>query len=91
MDPARSLAELEAVAARVGVVVRTEAFGDELLAGCTGLCRVRGRAMVFIDASQSVGARCRALARALSAIDLDGVFMRPALRRLIEASRTSGG
>jgi hypothetical protein len=89
VDPARGLAELEALAARLGVTVRIEEIGDELVSGGTGLCRVRGRPVVFIDVAQSVAARTRALARALSSFDLDGVFVRPALRRLIELSRTS--
>lgn len=89
MDPARGLAELEAVAARLGVTVRTEKIAEELLARCAGLCRLRGKPIVFIDISQSIAGRAWALARALSSFDLEGVFMRPSLRRFIELCRTS--
>jgi hypothetical protein len=79
------LSELETVAARLGVVLRVERLGDELGAR-GGLCRVRGRSLILIDASLSLTERISVLAGALSAFDVSLIHMPPVVRARIDSS-----
>jgi hypothetical protein len=87
----RLLAELEALAARVGVTVRAEPFGRGLLRGRGGLCWVRGSPLVVMDEALPVPDRIAVLARALAKLasegrfDPESVHMSPAVRACLEA------
>jgi hypothetical protein len=85
VTPPRVLHELEALAARIGLVVRAEPFGSGLLSGRGGLCWVRGRPLVVMDASLPVEDRIAVLARALARFDLDAVYVPPLVRARIES------
>jgi hypothetical protein len=87
MPATRLLAELQSLAARLGVTVRAEPFGGEILDGRGGLCRIRGQALVVMDAKLGTEDRIAVLAAALATFDLDGVFVAPVVRRRIEAAR----
>lgn len=90
MTPEGVLAELEALAARLGVPVRSEPFGRGLLEGRGGLCRVKGQALIVMDASLRVPDRIAVLAGALAQLDLAGLQIAPAVRERIEAARGAG-
>jgi len=81
------LAELEALAARLGVAVRREPFGKGVLEGRGGLCWVKGRPLVVMDEKLPVAERIGVLAGALAEFDLDSVHMMPAVRQTIESAR----
>jgi hypothetical protein len=89
VTPSRVLAELEALAARLGVAVRVEAFGQGVMQGRGGLCWVDGKALVVMDQRLSVADRIAILARALSKFDVDAVSVAPAVRDRI-ASEAAG-
>jgi hypothetical protein len=80
MTPGRVLAELESLAARLGVAVRIEPLGDGLLDGRGGLCWLRGKPLVVMDTALPVAQRIATLARALARFDLDPFYIRPLLR-----------
>jgi hypothetical protein len=84
------LAELEALAARLGVSVRAEPFGKGLLGRRGGLCWVDGKALVVMDEKLSVEERIGVLAAALSRFDLDAAAVLPFVRDRIDAARTGG-
>jgi hypothetical protein len=86
VTPPRILAELEALAERLGVTVRTEPFIKGALGGRGGFCHIRGKAFVVMDAALPVADRIAVLAGALSRFDLDSVFVPPALRARIESA-----
>jgi len=86
VTPARVLQELEALAARIGVSVRLEPFGSGLMSGRGGLCWVRGKALVVMDASLTLPDRIAVLASALARFDLDSVYVPPLVRARIEAA-----
>jgi hypothetical protein len=88
VTPARVLAELEALAARLGVSVRAEPFGRGVLERRGGLCWVDGRPLVVMDEKLAVTDRIGVLAGALSQFDLDGVSLLPVIRERIEEART---
>jgi hypothetical protein len=88
MDPPQVYEQLEALLQRLGIPVRCEpfdvrTFGDLNVQG--GICRVRGAAVVLVDARAPVVERVAVLAGVLAAFDLDEVFMPPQIRKLIEA------
>jgi hypothetical protein len=80
------LLELEALAARLGVVIRAEPFDKGALGGRGGLCRVRGKPVVVMDAALPVPDKIAVLASALSLFDLDSVYVSPVLRARIEST-----
>jgi hypothetical protein len=88
VTPARVLAELEALAARLGVSVRAEPFGRGVLERRGGLCWVDGRPLVVMDDKLAVPDRIGVLAAALAQFDLDGVSVVPLVRERIDEART---
>ncbi len=87
MTPGRVLAELEALAARLGVAVRAEPFGKGVLEGRGGLCWVDGRPLVVMDAKLAVPERIAVLAGALGKFDLEVLSIAPQVRERIEDAR----
>ncbi|HEY5242981.1 MAG TPA: hypothetical protein VIJ22_15985 [Polyangiaceae bacterium] len=87
MTPGRVLAELEALAARLGVAVRAEPFGKGVLEGRGGLCWVDGRPLVVMDAKLAVPERIAVLAGALGKFDLEVLTIAPQIRERIEDAR----
>jgi hypothetical protein len=81
------LLELEALALRLGVAIRAEPFDKGVLGGRGGLCRVRGKPVVVMDASLAVPEKIAVLAGALGRFDLDAVYLSPLVRARIDASR----
>ncbi len=79
MDDALTLAELERLARTTGIDVRREALP---VAG--GLCRVRGKWTLLLDGALSVDEQIELLVEALQGFDLTGVYVRPAVRQLLE-------
>ena len=84
MDPEDVLRELEALAGRLGVLVRFEPF--DLALGKGGLCRLRGRPLIVIDAGLPLLDRIAVLAQALARFDLEAVYLPPFLRARIAAN-----
>jgi hypothetical protein len=81
------LGELVALAARLGVAVRAEAFGKGVMQGRGGLCFVDGKPLVVMDERLTVPERIAVLAGALARFDVDGVSVPPPVRDVIEAAR----
>jgi len=78
---------LEALAARLGVPVRYDAFDRGLSKGrtCGGLCRLRGQPIIVLDANLGPRDHIATLARALGTFDLDAIYLPPLVRRTIHA------
>ena len=79
MDQALLFQELEALAAELEVEVR---YDD--LASRGGLCRVGDRTCLFVNRNLSLVERVDVFADALASLPLDGVFIRPRVRDLLE-------
>lgn len=73
----------------MGIQVRYEPFPPEA-AGSGGLCRLRDRSLIIVDAHAPLEGRIQVLARALSRVDLSEVYVLPALRELLEQAATDG-
>lgn len=87
MTGTRLLAELQALALRLGVDVRVEPLESGLADARGGLCRLRGRPFVLMDESLPLGDRIDVLAAALATFDLEAVYLSPFVRARIEAAR----
>jgi hypothetical protein len=88
VTPGRVLAELEALAGRLGIAVRAEPFGRGVLEGHGGLCWLDGRALVVMDEKLGTQERIAVLAGALAQFDLEAVSLAPVVRERIEEARS---
>ena len=79
MNQALLLQDLETLAAQLGVEVRYEE-----LESAGGLCRYGGKLRLIASRNLSVAGRVRLLSRELSRLPLEGVFLRPSVRELLE-------
>ncbi|MDZ7373357.1 MAG: hypothetical protein ONB23_05240 [candidate division KSB1 bacterium] len=73
------LQELESCAQRLGVEVRREKGDFE-----GGLCRVKDRRLIILNEKSPLTRQLRLLARELARLEVDEVYLVPAVRKLIE-------
>jgi hypothetical protein len=77
--------ELMGLADKLGIRVREEILLREVgYRVRSGLCRVRGQDVVFLDRHLGAGERMEVLLTALEGRDLETQYVSPALRRLLE-------
>jgi hypothetical protein len=88
MDDQHLFDELLQAAKKLGVEVRMEPFETPATMGW-GLCVVRGEKLVLIDRSAPLPDRILALARALSELESERVFMVPEAREVVESMKGS--
>lgn len=84
MDEQELLAKLESLAEELDYEIRYEAAG-----GRSGKCILHGQKVAVIDSRQTVEERVNALAAILADEDLNGVYLPPVLRLLVESYRTA--
>ncbi|MFH1567327.1 MAG: hypothetical protein ABIL09_04945 [Gemmatimonadota bacterium] len=84
MDQTAVLQDLEALAAALQIDVRYED-----LEGRGGLCRFGGRTCLLVSRGLSVPERVDLFVGGLSSLPLDGVFIRPRVRELLERRAAS--
>ena len=84
--------ELKTLAERVGLKVREEILLREVgYHARSGTCLVRGEEVLFVDRSLPAGDRVAVLICELRRRDLHGVYISPALRRLLERGTIDEG
>jgi len=84
--------ELKEVATRLGMQVREEILLREVgYRVRSGLCRVHGEDVVFLDRSLPPEERVQVLLDALAGRDVETLYLSPALRRLLEGRRRAVG
>ncbi len=81
------LADLQRLAARIGLAVRADAFDLKVIEGRGGLCWLRGRPTVVMDARLPLLDKIGVLAEALARFDLEAIYVPPFLRAKIRARR----
>ena len=83
--------ELKTLAERLGLKVREEILLREVgYHPRSGMCRVHGEEVLFVDRSLPVAERITVLTDELKQRDLQGLYVSPALRRLLDAGAQSG-
>ena len=72
---------------KLGVETRREHLGGE----GGGLCRLRGKPVVFVDLDADVGTQLSRCVEALAGMpEIDTMYLPPALREQVEALRSGG-
>ena len=93
MELPRLLDELTWAAARVGIDVRMERFDPNLSDARRprgGLCVLRGRRVILVDAAAPLPDRIATVASALSQVDLDAIYLPPVVRATVGAYARQG-
>lgn len=80
------LSKLEEVAERAGIRIHYEELSDGDIQIRGGYCRLRDRRMIFIDPRTKEMDRLRIFIQALRKVDLEGLYILPAIRELILGS-----
>jgi len=84
--------ELKEVARRLGLQVREELLLREVgYRVRSGVCRVRGEDVVFLDRNLPPEERVQVLLDGLAGRDVETVYLSPALRRLLERRGNAAG
>ena len=84
MDDKTLLAHLETLAANLDVEIRYELLEGDSAFHQGGLCRIRNQQVIFIDSRSSTRDKINILAKALRRFDLGHIYIRPALRDLLD-------
>ncbi len=84
MDEAAALDHLEALAYHLDVQVRYEHLEGDTAFPAGGFCRVRGKAYIIVHSRASTTEKIQVLSRALRRFDLSRIYLKPALRDLLE-------
>jgi len=84
MTPQTLLTWLEETAEKAGIRVRYEQLDLDEAVVRNGLCTIKGERTLFIHKSHSPAEKIRILAEALKRVDLTGVYLKPAVRELID-------
>jgi hypothetical protein len=88
MQPAKTYQYLEDLAEQLGISIRYDDLSDPELPATSGLCKVRGRHFYIMERSKSLSDKIRLLSQCLSRIDLDGIYVLPAIRELLNTNST---
>jgi hypothetical protein len=86
MDEYAIINQLEELAEGFGIRIRCEPIKQEedLVRVVGGLCLLRGEYVLIIDSNAAIRDKIKTLAEAVSHFDLDQIYIKPALRELIE-------
>lgn len=85
MTGAEAVRALTELAAKAGVEVRIEAFALKQLAGKGGLCRIRGRKVILVDAALGALEQAGVIGQALGSLDLRGLRVPPELEPFLRS------
>ena len=83
MDPHNLYRLLTDAAQRIGLSIRYEHFTAADLNPKSALCRIKGERVLIMDASIDIHERICVLTRCLRGMDLEGIYLVPALRSLL--------
>ena len=89
MKAERIYRELCLVAERLGVVVAERDLKRTNPPVKSGICRIGGRYMAVIDKTEPLSSRITLLASCLNRMDLDNVYLIPAVRGILESHKES--
>jgi hypothetical protein len=85
MNDTSLLEHLEEVATRLGVELRYDNLGQHGVRCDGGYCRVAGKPLIILNRKDSKRRKILVLARSLRRLDLDGIFIAPGVRKIIES------
>jgi hypothetical protein len=86
MELERLCQYLEDLLQQLDISVRYEDLSDPDISAQSGLCKVKGRHHYIVDRSETLSGKVRLLSQCLKGMDLDGVYIKPAIRNLVDDS-----
>ena len=84
MDDHTALSQLEGLAHTLGIQVRYEKIVEDELSSTGGLCRVKGEWVIIVNSKAAINEKIHTLLKSLKNFDLNSIYVRPALRELLE-------
>ena len=84
MDETAIIGHLEALAHSLGIQIRYEFMEGETVFPSGGLCRIKNKQLIIVNERTTAGEKVQTLATALRRFDLSGIYLKPALRDLLE-------
>jgi hypothetical protein len=84
LDETVVLGHLEALAHALEIQIRYEVIESETAFPSGGLCRIRDKQVIIVNTKATVGEKVQTLTRALRRFDLSNMYLKPALRDLLE-------
>ncbi len=84
MKPDQLYHQLKEVAEKIDITVREQNFRNVGIHVSSGLCRIKGKKYFIMDKRLSVREKTAALAECLSSLDLDDIYIVPAVRALLD-------
>ena len=78
------LSQFEALAEKLGVLVRDESINLEESFTTGGLCRVDGKYILILNSKATINEKIQVMIKALHQFDLDDIYVKPVLRELLE-------
>lgn len=85
IDPEERYRQLEHTVERLGISIRYEHLSCTTDIGArSGLCKVRGNYLYIMDINTTIHERIKALSECLARLDLDEIYIMPAIREMIE-------
>ncbi|MCE5251565.1 hypothetical protein LLG96_15250 [bacterium] len=78
MDDSVTVREFELLAHRLGIEIRCTADGP------SGLCTLKGKKVFFIERGLDLSSRVSLFVREFKTLDLDGIFVVPLIRKLLD-------
>jgi hypothetical protein len=91
LDDDALLSHLEALAHRLGIDLRYEPLEDEVFSSSGGLCRIKGRYVILLHPRRPSGEKILILAKALRRFDLSHMYLKPAVRELLNGPTDGPG
>lgn len=85
MDEKKLRGALEALADTLEIQVRYENMDAEMFFSPGGFCRIKNKPFIIIDSRSSEKLKIQTLIKALKRFDLSQIYIKPALRELLEA------
>jgi len=85
MNEIALLEHLENIATRLGVELRYEDLAQGSLRCEGGYCLVSGKPVIFVNRKDSRRRKIRMLARSLGRLNLESIFIPPAVRKVLES------
>lgn len=84
MDDEILLLQLEELADRLGILVRDENINIDDVSSSGGLCIVEGKYILILNSKTSVQEKIQVAVKALQQFDLSDIYVKPAIRELLE-------
>ena len=79
--------QLEELAGKLGIAIRYENLNAEESSGAGGLCRLKGNYVLILHSQAAAEEKVRIITEALRQFHLGDLYIKPAIRELLEGSK----